>query len=227
MQEPNNIREDLDLFNQIADMFLQDELDSPVANYINPENLLKDLDLSLNDNPSVEEEFKKNLKKLILSTPKSSSKLFFNQLFGGRHSKGVLGDLLAVLLNNSMATYKISGPQVGVEKEIIKKVCDLIGYNKKPGGTFPTGGSMSNFMSLIIARDNKNKEIITNGFKDNFIAYTSENAHYSMAKSASFSGLGKENVRYIKCNEYGQMDIKLLENQIKKRVKIIMQLKLH
>ena len=76
MQDPNNIREDLDLFNQIADLFPQDELDSPVANYINPENLLKDLDLSLNDNPSVEEEFKKNLKKLILSTPKSSSKLF-------------------------------------------------------------------------------------------------------------------------------------------------------
>ena len=74
MQEPNNIREDLDLFNQISDLFLQDELDSPVANYISPENLLKDLDLSLNDNPSVEEEFKKTLKKLILSTPKSSSK---------------------------------------------------------------------------------------------------------------------------------------------------------
>ena len=51
MQEPNNIREDLDLFNQISDLFLQDELDSPVANYISPENLLKDLDLSLNDNP--------------------------------------------------------------------------------------------------------------------------------------------------------------------------------
>ena len=129
MQDPNNIREDLDLFNQITDLFLQDELDSPVANYINPENLLKDLDLSLNDNPSVEEEFKKNLKKLILSTPKSSSKLFFNQLFGGRHSKGVLGDLLAVMLNNSMATYKIAGPQVAVEKEIIKKVCDIIGYS--------------------------------------------------------------------------------------------------
>ena len=57
MQDPNNIREDLDLFNQIADLFLQDELDSPIANYINPENLLKDLDLSLNDNPSVEEEY--------------------------------------------------------------------------------------------------------------------------------------------------------------------------
>ena len=48
--------------------------------------------------------------------------MFFNQLFGGRHSKAVLGDLLAVMLNNSMATYKISGPLVAVEKEILSQV---------------------------------------------------------------------------------------------------------
>ena len=77
---------------------------------------------------------------MLFSAPKTAANYFFNQLFGGRHSKGVLGDLLAVLLNNSMATYKISGPQVGVEKEIIKQVCDLIVYNNKTGGTFPTGG---------------------------------------------------------------------------------------
>ena len=211
----NNIEEDLKLFNKLANDFLKEEKIKPLSNYIKPEDLYDKIDLTLDDKPAIDNDFKKTLHQLILSTPKSSSKYFFNQLFGGRHSKAILGDLLAVLLNNSMATYKISGPQVGVEKEIIKKVCDIIGYNNKPGGTFPTGGSMSNFMSLIIARDNKNKEIINNGFKDNFIAYTSENAHYSMAKSASFSGLGKENVRYIKCNEYGQMDFKLLESQIK------------
>jgi len=211
----NNIEEDLKLFNKLANDFLKEEKLKPLSNYIKPEDLYDKIDLALNDHPAIDHDFKKTLHQLILSTPKSSSKYFFNQLFGGRHSKGVLGDLLAVLLNNSMATYKISGPQVGVEKEIIKKVCDLIGYNNKPGGTFPTGGSMSNFMSLIIARDNKNKEIINKGFKDNLIAYTSENAHYSMAKNASFSGLGKENIRYIKCNEYGQMDFKLLESQIK------------
>ena len=174
----NNIEEDLKLFNKLANDFLKEEKLKPLSNYIKPKDLYDKIDLTLDDKPAIDNDFKKTLHQLILSTPKSSSKYFFNQLFGGRHSKAILGDLLAVLLNNSMATYKISGPQVGVEKEIIKKVCDLIGYNKKPGGTFPTGGSMSNFMSLIIARDKKNKEIINNGFKDNFIAYTSENAHY-------------------------------------------------
>ncbi len=219
MEEFNKIREDLELFNQIVDLFLKDELANPVSSYISPENLPKEVDLNLNDEPAVEEDFKNNLKKLILSTPKSSSKLFFNQLFGGRHSKGVLGDLLAVMLNNSMATYKIAGPQVAVEKEIVKKVCKMIGYSKKASGTFPTGGSMSNFMSMVIARDNKTNQIIDKGFKHDFVAYSSEISHYSISKNASFCGLGKENVRYIKCNEFGQMDVECLEKQIKSDLK--------
>ena len=216
---PNNIREDLKLFNEIVNVFLEDEKQNPISKSIRVNDLYNQIDLSLSDEPALPKEFKENLKKLILSTPKSSSRMFFNQLFGGRHSKAVLGDLLAVILNNSMATYKISGPQVAVEKEILSKVCQLIGYPKKSGGTFPTGGSMSNFMSLIIARDQKSNVIINKGFKQKFIAYTSENSHYSVSKNASFSGLGKENVRYIKCNNFGQIDVGVLEKQIKEDIK--------
>ena len=62
-----------------------------------------------------------------------------------------------------MATYKIAGPMVEVEKEIIRNVASLISYPKTFGGTFPTGGSMCNFMALIIARDKKFPEIKNNG----------------------------------------------------------------
>ena len=75
---------------------------------------------------------------------------------------------------------------------------------------------MSNFMSMIIARDKKNNQLKDKGFKkDNFTAHTSKISHYSVAKNASFCGLGKENVRYIPTNDQGQMDVKILENQIK------------
>ena len=98
-------------------------------------------------------EFYQILKEVIKETPKTSSKRFFNQLFGGRHSKSVIGDLLAVLLNNSMATYKISGIQTLIEKQILEEVRKKIKYPSEYGGTFPTGGSMSNFMTLVAARD--------------------------------------------------------------------------
>ncbi len=210
----NNIKEDLFFFNELINELINDELINPVATAITPNELHSKFDLELKSSPAIAEDFKKELKKLVLNTSKSSSKLFFNQLFGGRHSKAILGDLLAVMLNNSMATYKIAGPQVGVEKEIIKQVNTLIGYPKGCGGTFPTGGSMSNFMSLIMARDKKDKEIRNKGMQGKLIAYTSENAHYSIAKNASFTGIGKENVRYIKSNEKGQMDITCFKKQV-------------
>ena len=108
----NNIQEDLDLFNELIAVFLDDELRNPVTPYVDPNNVQDLLDIKLEREGLSSSKFKQAVKKLILKTPKSSSKLFFNQLFGGRHSKAVLGDLLAVILNNSMATYKISGPQV-------------------------------------------------------------------------------------------------------------------
>ena len=215
----NNIKKDLALFNELASIFIDDETQNPVSEYINPKNLEKELDIKLKKEGIGENEFKKSLKELLLKTPKSSSKLFFNQLFGGRHSKAVLGDLLAVILNSSMATYKIAGPQIGVEKEIISQVSNLIGYGDNAGGTFPTGGSMSNFMSLIMARDKLNTQIKKRGVSQKLIAYTSENSHYSIDKNASFSGIGKENVRHIKPDKYGKISVTELQNQIQNDLK--------
>ena len=209
----NNIKDDLQLFDELVTLFLEDENQNPVAEYINPKDVNKVLDITLQESAISKVEYKKILKKLLLKSTKSSSKLFFNQLFGGRHSKAVLGDLLAVILNNSMATYKIAGPQISIEKEILSKIYSLIGYNNKAGGTFPTGGSMSNFMSLVMARDKVNT-ISNKSNKKRLIAYSSENSHYSISKNASFSGIGKENVRYIKSDQFGRICKDDFENQI-------------
>ena len=127
----NNIREDLFFFNDLINEFLNEERDTPVASLISINELKSKFDLSLNSDPAISDKFREELRKIVLNTPKSSSNRFFNQLFGGRHSKAVLGDLLSVMLNTSMATYKIAGPQVAVEKEIIEKVNMIIGYTKE------------------------------------------------------------------------------------------------
>ena len=210
----NNIKSDLGFFNELASLFIEDERLNPVSEYLTPTRIKETFDIKLSQEGTNEDQFKKSFKDLVLKTPKSSSKLFFNQLFGGRHSKAVLGDLLAVLLNNSMATYKIAGAQVLVEKEVLSKVCSLIGYDKNAGGTFPTGGSMSNFMSLVMARDKADVEIKEQGMSKRLIAYSSENGHYSISKNASFAGVGKQNVRYIETDEYGKINVLKFEKQI-------------
>jgi len=214
----NNIVEDLELFNEIIKEFLNEEKTTPASKFISPENIMNEIDLKLDKRPLDNEKYKKLLKQLINSTPKSSSKHFFNQLYGGRHSKAVLGDLLAVILNTSMATFKIAGPQVIVEKTILETISNLVGYSNESGGTFPTGGSMSNFMSVVMARDKIDLSINKRGMSKTLIAYTSDCSHYSIAKNASFAGIGRENVRYILSNNRGQIDIVSLEKEIKKDI---------
>lgn len=211
----SQIKSDLNLFNSLVESLLEEESKNPVAQRIEAAELYSTLDLSLTDNGMVDANFKELLKEVLKATPKTATNLFFNQLFGGRQSKAVLGDLLAVLLNNSMYTYKVAGPQVGIEQEIIKYSCKLIGYGPQSNGTFPTGGSMSNYMALVMGRDAKDPESRLQGVRKPLIIYTSEESHYSNAKNASFAGIGKNNIRYIPTDAKGRMLPKALEDQIK------------
>ena len=210
----SDISGDLALFNELVEALLSEEENNPVADRIDANKLYNSIDLSLNESAMVDDQFKSVLRDVLHSTPKTATNLFFNQLFGGRQSKAVLGDLLAVMLNNSMYTYKVAGPQVGIEQEIIRKSCDLIGYGSKSNGTFPTGGSMSNYMALVMARDAKDPNCRVDGMSKPMVIYTSKESHYSNAKNASFAGIGRNNIRYIQADSEGRMIPEKLEAQI-------------
>ncbi|NOQ74870.1 MAG: aminotransferase class V-fold PLP-dependent enzyme [Crocinitomix sp.] len=214
----SDINSDLSLFNELVEVLLKEEEKHPVADRIESDKLYDSIDLSLNETGMVDDAFKAVLQDVIVSTPKTATNLFFNQLFGGRQSKAVLGDLLAVMLNNSMYTYKVAGPQVGIEQEIIRQSCDLIGYGSESNGTFPTGGSMSNYMALVMARDAKDPDCRNTGMSKPLVVYTSKESHYSNAKNASFAGIGRNNLRYIPADSVGRMIPAELEKQIIKDI---------
>ena len=136
----SDISNDLALFNELVEGLINEEEKNPVAERIDSNKLYDAIDLSLNESAMIDDDFKTVLRNVLIATPKTATNLFFNQLFGGRQSKAVLGDLLAVMLNNSMYTYKVAGPQVGIEQEIIRQSCKLIGYGSQSNGTFPKKG---------------------------------------------------------------------------------------
>lgn len=214
-----SMTEDLKLFNELAELLLKVEQQHPVATPIDTDKLYQTLDLQLNEEPSTYEEFKDTLTDIIKSTPKTASASFFNQLFGGRISRATLGDLVSVMLNNSMYTYKVAGPQVGIEKTILHKICDLIGYGKGSNGTFASGGSMTNYMAMVMARDKFDPNIRLEGVNIKMTVYTSDASHYSISKNASFMGVGRDQVRFIKTNERGEMLTDNLELQIQNDLK--------
>jgi sulfinoalanine decarboxylase/sulfinoalanine decarboxylase/aspartate 1-decarboxylase len=210
----SNITNDLALFNELVEALITEEKQNPVAKRIASNKLYNSIDLSLNNRAMIDDDFKSLLKEVLVSTPKTATNLFFNQLFGGRQSKAILGDLLAVMLNNSMYTYKVAGPQVGIEQEIIRQSCNLIGYGANSNGTFPTGGSMSNYMALVMGRDAKDPLCRLNGMSKPMLIYTSKESHYSNDKNASFAGIGRNNIRYIETDSKGRMLPNKLEEQI-------------
>ena len=209
-----NLIKDIDHFQKLATDLILDQEEKAISVKINPEDVLKRLNISLEERGVSDNQLIKDLKDISLNTPKTSSNLFFNQLFGGVNSKAVLGDLISIILNNSMSTYKIAGPMVEVEKEIIRKVCEIINYPKTSGGTFPTGGSMSNFMSLVMSRDLKDDQIRDHGRSKDLICYTSDTSHYSISKNASFTGIGRKNTRYIETDYRGEMIVEKLQEAI-------------
>lgn len=208
------MKESLEIFNRVVDQLLADEAENPVAKHIPSDQLYESLDLSLQKEGLTGAELESALKDLVFATPRTATPAFFNQLFGGRQEKAILGDLLAVILNNSMYTYKAAGPQIGVEKVIIREVCDRIGWDESSDGTLAPGGSMTNFMGMLMARDAYNETTRHQGVHQRMTVYTSTESHYSTPKNAAFAGIGRDNVRKIATDAQGRMDMAVLRQTI-------------
>lgn len=207
------MQSELHFFNLLVTKLLSAENNEPVVKPLPTDSLNTDLNLDFQEDGLSENEWQQLVDDVVMHTPRTSSKLFFNQLFGGRQPKAVLGDLLAVVLNNSMYTYKVAGPQVGIEKAIMSKVCQLVGY-QNGDGTIAPGGSMANFMGMVMGRDVKDNEARNQGVTHKMTLYTSAESHYSIPKNAAFMGVGRDQVRYIHSNHKGEMLASHLEETI-------------
>ena len=208
------MEQSLDIFNRLVRDLLADEAQNPMAEHIPPAELYERIDLKLQKDGLSAPELETSLKALVFASPRTATPAFFNQLFGGRQEQAILGDLLSIILNNSMYTYKAAGPQIGVEKVILREICDMIGWGDTADGTLAPGGSMTNFMGMLMARDAYNERARYDGVQQKMTAYTSAASHYSIQKNAAFSGIGRDNVRAIETDDFGRMDMAALRRAI-------------
>lgn len=210
---------DLELFNRIANKLFESEEEVGVVKPVPFDALKNLLDLDLEVGAIDDKKFESALTDLVLNTPRTTTKLFFNQLFGGRQSRATLGELLAVLLNNSMYTYKVGGPMIAMEKNILNKVSELIGFKTQTLGTIAAGGSMTNYMGMMMARDKYDPKFRLQGKQVPLVGYTSIECHYSVAKNAAFCGVGRECIKNIDSDEFGRMSVDALEKRIQADIK--------
>ena len=204
-QSETKLAQVMELFTTLLDEREAQEKLDPVLAAVPPEKLLEELPLRLPDQGLSIDEVADRLRAIIQATPSTAPGRFYNQLFGGREPFALLGDVLASALNNSMYTFKVGGPQILVENELIERMGNLMGFHEHEG-TFTPGGSVSNLCALIAARDKAAPGIRERGMDGTRLRiYTSEESHYCIPKAAAIVGIGRDNVVLIPADERGRM----------------------
>ena len=154
------------------------------------------------------------LGRIMDGTPSAAGPLFANQLFGGRDDVATLAEMLTPLANTSMYTYKVAGPQVLVERAVLRRMLEVAGMVKGEG-VFCPGGSLANLTAMLIARNERYPELRDNGrLPTPPVLYTSVDGHYSIRKNAGILGLGRDSVRDVPVDGSGHMDVRALERMI-------------
>lgn len=146
------------------------------------------------------------LERVVAATPMTAGPRFFNQLFAGHEPAALAAEMLTPLLNGSMYTFKVAGPQVLVEQAVVAKLLAAVGFTDGEG-TFTPGGSLANLVAMLLARHAAVASARDDGLgAGTRTVYASAESHYSIRKNAAILGLGRRHVRLVTADGEGRMD---------------------
>ena len=125
---------------------------------------------------------------------------------------GILGDFIASALNQNLGVYSIGPSAVTLERRTVRWLADLAGYGAGAGGNLTSGGMMANLIGLKLARDWASQDKAQHeGLKERYAAYTSEERHVAIDKSADIVGIGREHLRVLPTDERFEIRLDALE----------------
>lgn len=124
------------------------------------------------------------------------------------------GSILTDIFNLNMAGFSLAPSANIIEQKLIKWLGSFAGFGDKCGGLFTSGGSLSNLTGMIAARTCK----LTDDELPLGVAYCSDQAHSSIKKGLKLMGIRKDNIRIIPTDDDYKIDVKLLEEAIKKDI---------
>ncbi|XP_020792898.1 acidic amino acid decarboxylase GADL1 [Boleophthalmus pectinirostris] len=191
-----------------------------VCEWVSPQQLQQLLDLDLGDTGESEEELLQRCRDVIKYSVKTVHPHFFNQLFCGLEPYSLAASFIIEALKPSIYTYEVAPVFTVMEKVVLKKIIEVIGW-EDGDGIFNAGGSLSNMYAINLARFHYCPEIKELGMSASprLVLFTSQNSHYSIVKSAAFLGIGTKNVYMVPCDERGKMIPGALEEMILKAKK--------
>ncbi|MBH3437274.1 aminotransferase class I/II-fold pyridoxal phosphate-dependent enzyme [Pseudomonas luteola] len=128
----------------------------------------------------------------------------------------ILAELVLSSINSSLDTWDQSAGGTYIEQKLIDWTAERIGLGSEADGVFTSGGTQSNLMAMLLARDhvcnrqpghasNKTQGLPTD-FKRLRIL-SSEVSHFSVQKSAAILGLGYDAVIPVRSDARKKMDL--------------------
>lgn len=141
----------------------------------------------------------------VIAHSRAQNGRFFGYVQGSAEPVAALGDFVASVLNQNMTAWRSSPAGVTIERTVVGWLTEAIGCHGF-SGTLTGGGSAANLMALAMARESRIPVNDRGMFgADKAVAYASEQIHMSIPKAVAMLGIGRENLRYIPCDDAYRM----------------------
>ena len=150
----------------------------------------------------------------IIAHSRAQNGRFFGYVQGSAEPVAAMGDFIASALNQNMTAWRSAPAGVTIERTVVRWLAKAMGCDGF-SGTLTGGGSAANLMALAMAREARtpaNDRGMSGGQKA-FI-YASEQVHMSIPKAVAMLGIGRENLRYVPCDDAYRMLPSALESRI-------------
>jgi aromatic-L-amino-acid/L-tryptophan decarboxylase len=163
------------------------------------------------------EQFARDVAPHAMQVPSPN---YFGQFNPTPLAIGVWADALCSSLNQNAGAWRNGPTSAMIESQVIRWLCELIGYGPEAFGVLASGGSEANLIALKCARDRAAPDICRLGAKSagELTVYTSEQCHFSVEKSLDILGLGRQSLRKIETDERFHVRLDCLQAAIKKDV---------
>lgn len=123
-------------------------------------------------------------------------------------------EVLINATNQSMDSWDQSPSATIIEMKLIDWLRQQVGYSAGDAGVFTSGGTQSNLMGLMLARDaffaRQGHSVQQHGLTGDLSkikVLCSENAHFSVQKNMALMGLGYQSVTLVKTDAFSRMDL--------------------
>ncbi len=200
-----------------------EDRDAPVVRFAGPEPLAEafrqagvELELDAPQAPQPVEALVRAVEATLAHSVRTQHPRFFNQNFAGADPVAVLGDQVAAALNTTVATYEVAPVFTLMEKAVVARLARVAGLSPAEGVLNP-GGSLSNLSALHLARHRAVPEVLQRGMQGvpRLVAFTSEQAHFSLERAVALAGLGRESLIKVPCDAGGRMRPDALEAAVR------------